>query len=93
MLAIASVVDPENFLAFEITTDRTVLFYIGVFGSILAISRGMIPEEKLVYDPEEAIKYVINYTHYMPQEWEGKLHSDDVSLIIPKILQSLYTLN
>jgi len=31
-----------------------------------------------VYDPEEAIKYVINYLHYLPSEWNGKLHSDQV---------------
>ena len=43
------------------------------------MARGMIPEEKLVYDPEEAIKYVVNYTHYLPTDWNGKLHSDQVS--------------
>jgi autophagy-related protein 9 len=42
VLGIISLVDPELFLGFEITKDRTVLFYIGVFGSILAISRSMI---------------------------------------------------
>jgi len=47
----------------------------------------MIPEEKLVYDPEEAIKYVINYTHYMPNEWTGKLHSDEVSSGFPVVLR------
>jgi hypothetical protein len=42
VLGIISLVDPELFLGFEITKDRTVLFYIGVFGSLLAISRSMI---------------------------------------------------
>ncbi|ODQ66948.1 APG9-domain-containing protein [Nadsonia fulvescens var. elongata DSM 6958] len=78
ILGIVSVIDPELFLGFEITKDRTVLFYIGIFGSILAVSRGLIPEETLVFDPEITLRYVAEYTHYLPSEWEGRLHSDTV---------------
>ncbi|KAF8469107.1 autophagy protein Apg9-domain-containing protein [Kalaharituber pfeilii] len=78
VLAIATLIDPELITTFEITPGGTIVFYIGILASIIAVARGMIPEEKLVYDPEEAIKYVINYTHYMPNEWQGKLHSDQV---------------
>src|SRR5690606_32974612 len=74
VLALASIIDPELF-SFEITHDRTVLFYIGVFGTILAVSRGMMPEDNLVYDPEAALRCVIEYTHYLPSEWKDKLHS------------------
>lgn len=80
VLGIISLIDPELFLGFEITTDRTVLFYIGLFGSIVAISRGMIPDEQLVFDPELSLRYVAEFTHYIPKEWNGKLHSESVSL-------------
>ncbi|EEH48847.1 autophagy protein ATG9 [Paracoccidioides brasiliensis Pb18] len=78
VLALASVVDPELFLGFEITHDRTVLFYLGVFGTVWAVARGIVPEETLVFDPEYALREVIDFTHYQPAHWQGKLHSDEV---------------
>ena len=78
VLAVASVIDPDLFLGFEITRDRTVLFYLGVFGSLWAISRAVVPEENLVFDPEFALKSVTDYTHYLPNHWHDRLHSDEV---------------
>ncbi|KAH7918533.1 putative transmembrane protein [Leucogyrophana mollusca] len=75
VLLLASVIDPDLFLHFEITPHRTVFFYLGVFGSVLAVARGMIPEENRVFDPEMLMTEVIIYTHYMPDEWKGELHS------------------
>jgi len=77
VLLLASIADPA-FLNFDITSGRTVLFYLGVFGSILAIARGMVPEENRVFDPEVLMRDVIRYTHYMPAEWKGSLHSQKV---------------
>ncbi|KAH8117210.1 APG9-domain-containing protein [Phellopilus nigrolimitatus] len=78
VLFLASVIDPDLFTHFEITPHRTVLFYLGVFGSILAVSRGMIPEDNSIFDPELLMTEVIHYTHYMPDEWKGQLHSQKV---------------
>ncbi|KAJ7438501.1 putative transmembrane protein [Mycena latifolia] len=75
VLFLATVLDPDIFVHFEITPHRTVLFYLGVFGSVLAVARGMIPEENRVFDPEFLMTQVIAYTHYMPDEWKGQLHS------------------
>lgn len=78
VLLLATVVDPDIFLHFEITPHRTVLFYLSVFGAILAVARGMIPEENRVFDPEMLMEEVIHYTHYMPASWTDKLHSKQV---------------
>ncbi|OBZ65786.1 Autophagy-related protein 9 [Grifola frondosa] len=78
VLLLASVVDPDLFLHFEITSHRTVIFYLTVFGSILAVARGMIPEENMVFDPELLMTEVVQYTHYMPDEWKDQLHSKKV---------------
>ncbi|KAJ7221038.1 autophagy protein Apg9-domain-containing protein [Mycena haematopus] len=75
VLFLATVLDPDIFVHFEITPHRTVLFYLGVFGSVLAVARGMIPEENRVFDPELLMTEVITFTHYMPDEWKGQLHS------------------
>ena len=78
VLAVASLIDPESFLSFEITPERTVLFYLGVFGSIWAVARGAMPEENLVFDPEYALNNVTEYTHYLPKHWKGRLHTNEV---------------
>ncbi|GAO13916.1 hypothetical protein UVI_02003690 [Ustilaginoidea virens] len=78
VLAVGTVLDSELFLGFEITKDRTVLFYIGVFGGIWALARGMVSEETTVFNPEYALRNVIDYTHYMPDHWQGRLHSFEV---------------
>jgi autophagy-related protein 9 len=78
VLVLASIIDPDIFLHFEISPHRTVLFYLGVFGSILAVARGMVPDDNKVFDPELLLMEVITYTHYMPDEWKGQLHSKKV---------------
>jgi autophagy-related protein 9 len=78
VLLLASVIDPDLFLHFEITPRRTVLFYLGVFGSIMAGARGMVPDDNMVFDPELLMEEVIRYTHYMPGEWKDQLHSKQV---------------
>lgn len=78
VLAVCTVLDSELFLGFEITKDRTVLFYLGIFGAIWAMTRGMVSEETLVFNPEYALLNVIEYTHYKPDHWEGRLHSFEV---------------
>ena len=78
VLAVASLLDPELFLNFEITPDRTVLFYIGILGTLWAFMNGSVPEDNAVSSPEYAIRNVIEYTRYMPSHWEDKLHSDEV---------------
>ncbi|KAK3384755.1 autophagy protein Apg9-domain-containing protein [Podospora didyma] len=78
VLAIVSVFDPELFLGFEITKDRTVLFYTAVFGSVWAFARGSMSEDNAVFDPEYALRSVIEYTHYEPDHWHDRLHSFDV---------------
>jgi len=92
VLAVVSVWDPEMFLAFEITPDRTVLFYTALFGSIWAATRGSISADNAVFDPEYALRNVVEYTHYLPDHWRDRgLHSPDVKaefgeLYKPKVL-------
>ncbi|KDQ60878.1 hypothetical protein JAAARDRAFT_151722 [Jaapia argillacea MUCL 33604] len=78
VLLLASVIDPDLFLHFEVTPHRTVLFYLTVFGSVLAVARGMIPDENTVFDPDALMEEVVQYTHYMPDGWKGFLHSKKV---------------
>lgn len=78
VLAVCTILDSELFFGFEITKDRTVLFYLGLFGGIWALTRGMVSEETNVFNPEEALLNVTEHTHYMPDHWFGRLHSFEV---------------
>ncbi|KAK3346232.1 autophagy protein Apg9-domain-containing protein, partial [Lasiosphaeria hispida] len=78
VLAVATIFDPDLFLGFEITHDRTVLFYTAIFGSVWAFARGSMSEENTVFDPEYALRNVIEYTHYQPDHWQDRLHSFDI---------------
>lgn len=51
-----------------------------MFGAVLTVARGMIPDDNRVFDPEMLMTEVIVYTHYMPDEWKDQLHSKKVSL-------------
>lgn len=59
-----------------------MLFYIGVFGTVLAAARGMVPDENRVVDPEELMKGIVEHTHFCPAEWRGKLHSAEVRFFL-----------
>ncbi|RKF57583.1 Autophagy-related protein 9 [Golovinomyces cichoracearum] len=80
VLAVVTLWDPEMLTSFELTPDRPVVFYIGIFGAIWALTNGMIPEENLVFEPEYALRNVIDYTHYIPDHWRNRLHSNDVKV-------------
>lgn len=78
VLALMTLFDQELLLGLEITSEKTVFFYLGVFGTIMAVSRGMIPDQTEMFDPELLLRDVVECTHYMPNEWRDKLHTDEV---------------
>ncbi|KAI7898327.1 autophagy protein Apg9-domain-containing protein [Cokeromyces recurvatus] len=78
VLALLSLIDSEALLNFEITPNGTVLFYLGLTGTLFAITRNMIPDENQVFEPENVLRKVIEHTHHLPPEWKHKLHTDQV---------------
>ncbi|AET41374.1 autophagy protein ATG9 Ecym_8078 [Eremothecium cymbalariae DBVPG len=78
ILGLMTILDPENFLNFELTHDKTVLFYMTILGTVWAVCHGAVNDQYSVFDPEEALKELITYTHYSPKEWSGRYHTDDV---------------
>lgn len=87
VLGLATVLDQENFLGFEITNGRTTIFYLGIFGSIWAIARGMLPDENMIYDSSYSMEEVIEFTHYRPAHWEGRLHTVEVKTEFSQLYQ------
>ena len=75
ILVVMTLFEEEMQQGFEITPNRSAFFYIGLLGTILAISSSICPEIPQVPDPEGWMKQVALDTHYMPQEWRGYAHT------------------
>lgn len=78
ILAFLTIFDPENFLNFELTPERSVLFYISILGTVWAVCKSSLSDQYKVFDPEMTLKELISYTHYAPKEWEGRYHTEEV---------------
>jgi len=62
---------------FSYRPHRSV-FYLSIFGSILALANGIIPEENRMFDSEVLMKAIVQYTPHLPDEWREYLHSKTV---------------
>jgi len=79
VLTILTLIDQEFFNSFEITRGCSVLFYIGIFTSILAFTKGQINDENYKeYDPQMLMENIAQETHYYPKRWREEAYSDDV---------------
>ncbi|KAJ3383174.1 autophagy protein atg9 [Lobulomyces angularis] len=78
ILTLISLYDQALISGFEITPGGSVLFYIGIFSAVFGAAKGLIPEGHQILDPESIIKEVILETHYFPDEWRDKLHTEKV---------------
>lgn len=84
--------EEHNFWSFEITENRSTLFYISVFGSIWAVTANSLNASttsnsaenantrgvSFFYDPEASLRYVSQFTHYLPSSWNRRLHTVEV---------------
>lgn len=108
--------EERNFWSFEITENKSSLFYISVFGTIWAVTSNSLTStssdssenlntqtSSFFYDPEASLRYVSQFTHYLPSSWNGRLHTVEVKnefcgfyslkiiLILNEILSSILT--
>ncbi|CAH2350804.1 autophagy-related protein 9 [[Candida] railenensis] len=96
--------EEHNFWSFELSENKSSLFYISIFGTIWAITNvgsdsgdenGISIDgasgvgggggggaggytDTFFYDPEASLRYVSQFTHYLPSSWNGKLHTIEV---------------
>ncbi|KAG2730798.1 hypothetical protein G9P44_005947 [Scheffersomyces stipitis] len=101
----------HSFWSFELTEGKSTLFYISIFGTLWAITStststsdtadNLNPNShSFVYDPEASLRYVSQFTHYLPSSWNRRLHTVEVknefcelySLKIIIILNEIFSL-
>lgn len=84
--------EEHSFWSFEITENRSTLFYISIFGSLWAVTANSLNGStssnsaensntqgaSFFYDPEASLRYVSQFTHYLPSSWNRRLHTVEV---------------
>jgi autophagy-related protein 9 len=86
VLACLAFIDQELLITFEITPGIGTLFYIGVFGSIFAIMRGLIPDDTKIYDPIPLIEELKSNLHFHPENnGNVKIKNEFCNLFIMQI--------
>ena len=77
VLVIITLFDEKFQQGFEITSSRSALFYIGIFGSILAVTQAFT-QENIVHEPQRWMNEVVLDTHYLPDDWRDQAHLPSV---------------
>jgi Autophagy protein ATG9 len=77
VLLIITLFEEELQQGFEITPGKSAFFYIGVFGSILAMTQTLI-KEHVAHEPQRWMNEVVLDTHYLPESWRDQAHQTKV---------------
>jgi hypothetical protein len=67
---------------------NSLLWYMIIFSSILAISRSLADAEIPSENPENVMADLACHTHYFPKRWRNKCHEDFVSKEFSDLYQS-----
>ncbi len=77
----------ESILLYVKYGSQNLLWYVGVFGGIFAVSKGMLPDETM-YQSYSSINFdeeaemhmmkVASFTHYLPMHWRGRAWNKNV---------------
>lgn len=71
LLFIAVILDDSFFLA-NLTPGRSVTWWLGVSGAVLAMCRVLIPDEHHVFDPARKMQKIARISHHYPDSWRGQ---------------------
>jgi len=77
----------EGFILAYLTPARSVTWYIGVTGILLALCRSIIPDENKVCDPVKKMHVIALHSHYFPETWRGRECSSAVVTEFGRLFQ------
>ena len=55
-----------------------VLLIITAFMGITVVAHSLIPDENLIWCPEQLMKNILCHAHYLKPEWRGFAHTSKV---------------
>ncbi|EGG14471.1 RasGTPase-activating protein [Cavenderia fasciculata] len=57
---------------------KTPIWYVGIFGTAVAVCKSLVVDENQVARPAIQMTRVVQYTRYCPRSWKGKSHTYSV---------------
>eukprot|EP00041_Stephanoeca_diplocostata_P015416 m.294225 g.294225 ORF g.294225 m.294225 type:complete len:665 (+) comp20028_c0_seq1:290-2284(+) len=77
VLAVLGFVFDEEFMFANLTPNRSVLWWSGILGILLAGAQSLVVDTNMILDHAELLREVRKFTHYYPDEWKGREHRVD----------------
>nr|XP_034986050.1 autophagy-related protein 9B isoform X2 [Zootoca vivipara] len=71
----------------DVLTVQHILTAITLLGVIVTIARSFIPDEHLVWCPEQLLQCVLAHIHYMPDHWQGNAHKAETREELAQLFQ------
>lgn len=79
VLIVLTIVNEDLLMHFELAEGKSIIWFFGLFGAILSISRALIPNPRAQYfDKVGLIEEVSAHLHYSPEAW--KRHPESISV-------------
>lgn len=90
VITVLSLYDEQFLLDVHVAGGRSMLWILGLFGIVLAVSRSLIPDDNLVFDPVMLMKNIVYHTHMFPATWKGREHTYEVFIIYFGFLDNFF---
>jgi len=74
VLITVAIVD-DDILTTSHLDGKSLLWYLGVLGMVLAVLRGLIPKDHEPFIPKLALDAVVQHIHYKSDAWIGEEHT------------------
>ncbi|XP_040211350.1 autophagy-related protein 9B [Rana temporaria] len=71
----------------DVLTVQHILTAITVLGVLVTVARSFIPDEHMVWCPEQLLQCVLAHIHYMPDHWQGHAHKSETRDELAQLFQ------
>ena len=70
----------------EISSGRSVFWYIGIFSTLLLISRSL-EIQKTIFSPKKKMSKLSKFIHYIPEDWVENANSENVKTEVSRLFE------
>ncbi|CAL9688569.1 unnamed protein product [Knipowitschia caucasica] len=71
----------------DVLTVQHILTAITVLGVVITVTRSFIPDEHMVWCPEQLLQCVLAHIHYMPDHWRGNANKSETRDEVAQLFQ------
>ncbi|XP_020655810.3 autophagy-related protein 9B [Pogona vitticeps] len=71
----------------DVLTVQHILTAITLLGLVVTVARSFIPDEHLVWCPEQLLQSLLAHIHYIPDHWQGNAHKSETREELAQLFQ------